>query len=284
VVDAAGEVIDVPAGRVDELAGALLATARGDRLVALGGGRVVDTAKALAAAAGGATRAMAIPTTLSGAEMTTTHRAARGAPDPTARTRAAVIVTDPAVAASQPGDAMAASALNALAHAVEGPCTRRANPVATLAAAEAARLLVGAFPDPVGPPDRGALALGALLAGYAIDSTGYGLHHVASQTLAREGGVPHAVANAALLPHTIVALERRAPGRIAALESHLDTPAAAAAARLAALAGAARLRDHRLAESTIPELARLAAARPDLDNTPPRATEEELAELYRQAY
>jgi DNA primase len=130
----------------------------------------------------------------------------------------------------------------------------------------------------------GALALGALLAGYAIDSTGYGLHHVASQTLAREAGVAHAVANAALLPHTIAALARRAPGRIAALDSGLPAPAARAAVRLAAMADASRLRDHGLAESAIPELARLAAARPDLDNTPPRATEEELAELYRQAY
>ena len=66
-----------------------------DRIVALGGGRVVDVAKALAAASGGKARAMAIPTTLSGAEMTRVHRQAAGAPEGTANVRPAVVVNDP---------------------------------------------------------------------------------------------------------------------------------------------------------------------------------------------
>src|SRR5690349_4378332 len=69
VFEAAGEVHDVPHGRVDEIAGELVGRFDGhDRLVALGGGRVIDVAKALAAASGGRQRAMAVPTTLSGAE------------------------------------------------------------------------------------------------------------------------------------------------------------------------------------------------------------------------
>jgi len=43
-------VHEVRSGRVDEIAGALLADVEGELLVALGGGRVIDTAKALAAA------------------------------------------------------------------------------------------------------------------------------------------------------------------------------------------------------------------------------------------
>src|SRR3954470_11031073 len=74
VVAGADALHIVPSGHVDEIAAGM--TARGDRLVALGGGRVIDTAKALAAAHGG--RAMAVPTTLSGAEMTRVHRHARG--------------------------------------------------------------------------------------------------------------------------------------------------------------------------------------------------------------
>ena len=111
----------------------------GDRIVALGGGRVIDVAKALAAARGA--RALAVPTTLSGAEMTSGHRHARGVDESTPRVRCAVVVFDPALAASQPVPELAASSLNALGHAVEGPCTVRANPVATLAAHEAARLI-----------------------------------------------------------------------------------------------------------------------------------------------
>ena len=73
---AAGAVHHVGQGTVPPLAAAALeALAPGDgRYVALGGGRVVDVAKALAAAE--APRpVIAIPTTLSGAEMTRGHGA-----------------------------------------------------------------------------------------------------------------------------------------------------------------------------------------------------------------
>ena len=55
--------------------------------------------------------------------------------------RPRVVVNDPALSASQPLAELAASALNALGHAAEGPCTPLANPVATLAAHDGARLL-----------------------------------------------------------------------------------------------------------------------------------------------
>jgi alcohol dehydrogenase class IV len=249
----------------------------GARIVALGGGRVIDVAKAVAAALGGEARAMAIPTTLSGAEMTRVHRHAAGVDESTPRVRCAVVVCDPALAASQPVDQLAASALNALAHAVEAPCTVAANPVATLTAHEAARLLTGAFEDP--DPDRDALALGALLAGYALDSTGYGLHHVMAQTLVRHGLAGHGVANAVLLPHTVAALRRRFPAELAAFG--LDV--AAAAARLRALTGVTRLRELGVDEAALDACAEEAAARPQLDATPPRASRAELREIYGAA-
>ena len=52
----------------------------GELLVALGGGRVIDVAKALAAA-DPPRRVAAIPTTLSGAEMTAVHRHVAGVAD-----------------------------------------------------------------------------------------------------------------------------------------------------------------------------------------------------------
>ena len=45
---------------------------------------------------------MAVPTTLSGAEMTRVHRHAAGVDESTPRVRCAVVVFDPALAASQP--------------------------------------------------------------------------------------------------------------------------------------------------------------------------------------
>ncbi|HEX2507995.1 MAG TPA: iron-containing alcohol dehydrogenase [Miltoncostaeaceae bacterium] len=274
IATGAAAVHEVPPGRVDEVSAGLRGAVRGPLLVALGGGRVIDVAKALAAA-DPPRRVAAVPTTLSAAEMTATHRLPIGA-EGAARVRPAVVVNDPALSASQPGPSLAASAANALGHAAEAPLTPRANPVATLAAGRAAELLMGGFEG--AEPDRDALALGALLAGYAMDSTGYGLHHVLSQTLARHAGVGHGPANAAMLPHAARALAQRFPGA-AGLEA-----IGAGAARLAQRAGAARLRDLGLSREDLPALAAAAAERPELANTPPAASAEELRRLYEAAW
>jgi alcohol dehydrogenase class IV len=299
VGEAAAGVHHVAAGGVPELAAEALAWARsaGDsdgRIVALGGGRVVDVAKAVAAALGdrsgegeasgrgGSAQAMAIPTTLSGAEMTRVHRHAAGVEESTRRVRCSVVLCDPELAASQPEDELAASALNALGHAFEGPCTVAAHPVAALVAHDAARRLVGAFAPRA--PDRDALALGALLAGYTIDSTGYGLHHVMAQTLVRLGVAGHGQSNAVLLPHTTGALAWRFPAQHAALTEALDEDPAAAAERLCARTGATRLRDLGVARGVLDACADAAATRRELDHTPPRADRAELRALYEAAF
>jgi alcohol dehydrogenase class IV len=286
VVEAAAAVHHVPGGEVPALAADALGRARmagGERrVVALGGGRVVDVAKAVAAALGGAARAMAIPTTLSGAEMTRVHRHAEGIDEATPRVRCAIVLCDPALAASLPRPELAASALNALGHAVEAPCTVMANPVATLVAHDAARRLVGALAPE--QPDRDELALGALLAGYALDSAGLGLHHVLSQTLVRRGLAGHGPANAIMLPHTIPALARRRPDAHAALADALGEDPAAAAARACALTGATRLRDLGVDPSALDACADTAAARQQLAATPPRAGRDELRALYEAAW
>jgi alcohol dehydrogenase class IV len=281
VVEGAAGVHMLGEGYVDELAGELLGAVARERVVALGGGRVVDTAKALAAASGGTQVAMAVPTTLSGAEMTRIHRRAAGSDQRAPTVRARVVVNDPDLSASQPLADLAASALNALSHAVEGPCTPLANPVATLAAHDVARLLARSLRE---QPDREALALGALLAGYVIDSTGYGLHHVLSQTLVRLAGASHGQANAVLLCHTISALAWRFPQRIDALGIALEDDPADVAARMCRLVGATRLRDIGVQREALAECAAAASERPELDLTPPRADRAELLALYEGAW
>jgi alcohol dehydrogenase class IV len=274
----AGALHEVAAGRVDEVAGALLdAVDPSELIVALGGGRVVDTAKALAAARppGERPHVAAVPTTLSAAEMTAVHRRAAGADGSLPGVRPAIVVNDPALSASQPEQALAASAANALGHAAEGPATIRASPLPALAGREAARLIGAAYGDD-GEPDRDALALGALLSGYAIDASGYGLHHVLSQTLARFGGVGHGAANAAMLPHTLVALERRGAAGAGELVG--------LATMLAGRAGAARLRDLGVDEAVLDVCADAAAGRAELDLTPPRPDRDELRALYAAAF
>src|SRR6185503_5027464 len=91
---AASAVREVPAGQVPDTSAALLAEVGEGPLVALGGGRVIDTAKALAAVSGA--RVAAIPTTMSGAEMTGSHRLPAGAEDRVrALVRPSLVIADP---------------------------------------------------------------------------------------------------------------------------------------------------------------------------------------------
>ena len=273
VAEAAGRIHHVRPGRVDEIAEELRATVSGDLLVALGGGRVIDVTKALAAVAGPPVRAAAIPTTLSAAEMARGHRHATEAPPGTPNVRPAIVINDPDLSASQPEPALAASAANALGHAVEGAVTVNASPVPILAAGEAVRLIEAAYAT--GEPDREALALGALLSGYTIDHSGLGLHHVLCQTIVRVAGAGHGPANAAMLPHTIGALRRRDAATI---------DASALARDLARRAGTERLRDIGVAEDQLEQIAEAAAKRPQLAVTPPAADEAELRDLLRAAW
>jgi alcohol dehydrogenase class IV len=277
VVEAAVEVHLVGPGLVDELSAALLSNVGGDGMVvALGGGRVVDTAKAIGGASG--RPAGAIPTTLSAAEMTKIHRTPAGAAD-ARRIRPVFVLNDPALCASQPPPELAASAANSLAHAVEGQCTTMASPVPTLAAREAARLIDAAYAGEIEDVHRDHLALAALLSGYAIDAAGYGLHHVLSQTLVRVGGAGHGPANAAMLPHTIAALEQRRLGYV-----DPDGSLRQLAHALARHAGADAIRKLGVEQATLADCARAAAQRAELALTPPAADEAELLAIYESAW
>ena len=296
VVDGAAAVHQVPAGGVDAVAAGLREAVEGDVLVALGGGRVIDVAKALAAA-DPPRRVAAIPTTLSAAEMTALHRHAAGVDSATPRVRPALVINDPTLSASQPAEQLAASAANSLGHALEAPLTPFASPVSTWAAHEAAHLLVSGLAaqdvdrDGLGingraaqDTDLDALALGALLAGYAIGASGYGLHHVVAQTAVREAGVGHGSANAILLPHTVRALARRFPDRLAAFDAALSNDAVSAAAAMARLSGAVKLRDVGVAPEQLGACADAAGRRPELALTPPVADRDELLAIYEAAW
>ena len=276
--------LHVPAGLVDELSAELLPAA-GDRpLVALGGGRVVDTAKAIAGVRGGP--CAAIPTTLSGAELTPFHRTPKGATG--ARlVRPSLVLADPALMASQPPQALAASAMNALAHAMESLYTPYANPVAELAALRGAELIASGVS--VEPPAREELALGALLAGYASASTGIAVHHATCQTIVRAAGSPHAETNAVMLPHFARLMAPRAPRQLGELAIALGAPArdpGEAAGRVAALArrsGHTRLSALGVEEDQLAPIASAVLAHPAVANTPSPPTEAELLALLREA-
>jgi alcohol dehydrogenase class IV len=272
LTEAATEVVYVPPGRVDEISAELLARhsfAPDVLLVALGGGRVVDTAKAIAGAVGA--RCAAIPTTLSGAEMTGFHRTPAGV-EGARLVRPVLVLADPSLMASAPPATLAATAMNALAHAMEALYTPLANPVSSMAALRAAALLAS--------DDRESLALGAVLAGYASGSTGIAVHHALCQTLVREAGTPHAETNAVMLPHSARLMEGRAPEALRAFREALPVELDALAAR----SGHTRLSSLGVREQQLPGVAETVAAHPYTANTPDPPGPEELLAVLRAAF
>jgi alcohol dehydrogenase class IV len=267
--------LDVPAGLVDEISAALLTDAGDAPLVALGGGRVIDTAKAI----GGVTGApvAAVPTTLSGAELTPFHRTPAGV-DGARMVRPSLVIADPLLMASQPGPQLWASAMNALAHGMEALYTPLANPVAEAAALRGARAI---FAEDV--------ALGALLCGWASGMTGFAVHHATCQLIVRTAGSPHAQTNAVMLPHFAGLMSGRAPGAMGELAHALGDPdgnpdaAAGRAAKLSARSGHTRLATLGVEEEQLPRVAAAVMQHPALGNTPEPPDEAELLELLRNA-
>ena len=272
-------VAHVPAGPVPEAAAATdahldrAAVSASRALVALGGGRVIDVAKALAAAHG--LDVVAVPTTLSGAEMTPIHRPlpdGRGA----GRLAPRLVVTDPELLTQRRQD-LAASAMNAFGHAMEALYLPGRSPVTSLAALGAVELLLRGLEAAEG--ERGALALGGLLAGYAIGATGLGFHHALCQTIVRESGAPHAGVYAVMAPHSLRFMLPRAPLELAPLmallagrggSAHLgERDGGTAVRRLAAVAaqsGLTTLSELGVGAAQLPAIAAAAVKRSEVRN------------------
>jgi alcohol dehydrogenase class IV len=236
--EAGSRVHVLPAGPVAEASAAVLGEIGSERLVAYGGGRMIDSAKGIAAVREG--EVAAIPTTLSGAPMTGIHRLPAGY-EAVGRSRPSLVVAYSEAMTSAPEAQLRATAMNALAHGAESLYTPLADETSRAAALRGAKLLAEPLDAPGERRDRAALALGALLCGLAVDRAGIALHHVLGQTTVRVLGIPHAEAYAALLPVTMDAMRERAPGQIEALESAVGASPGGIRERIADLGGHRRL-------------------------------------------
>jgi alcohol dehydrogenase class IV len=198
-----------------------------DCLLALGGGSVIDTAKAanIVLTLGGElleyegfglinaplTPLVAIPTTSgSGSEVTQfaviKHRGRQAKLSffsPYLVPSAAVL--DPVTTLSLPPLLTATTGMDALTHAVEAHLSTSANPVASGLALQAVRLIFANLPAAVqkgeDPGTRLAMMMAAAMAGMAFSSTMVGVVHAAAHACGGLHGVPHGLANAILLPH-----------------------------------------------------------------------------------
>jgi len=237
LAEAAGATHLVPPGQVPDVAAKVLDEVGSDRLVALGGGRVIDAAKAIAAVREG--EVAAVPTTMSGAEMTAIHRLPAGH-EGISGLRPALVLADPELMASAPEAELRASSMNALAHGADSLYTPLADELSRGSALRGARLIAASLDADRAGRDRSELALGSLLSANALDLAGLALHHVLSQTVVRVLGTPHAATSAALLPVTMEEMSGRAPEQIAALAEALGTDTDGIRRRIEQLGGGRR--------------------------------------------
>jgi alcohol dehydrogenase class IV len=273
-----------PAVAVPETAAALLESVRSANLVALGGGRTIDTAKAIAAVSGA--RVAAIPTTMSGAEMTGIHRLPAGAEDRVrALVRPALVIADPEAMTSAPEPELRASSINALAHGADSLYTPFANPVSRMTALRGAELIATSLDEDPVERNRAALAQGSILCGYAIDSGAFSLHHVICQTLVRICGGPHAGINAAILPRAMAFMVPRAPDGLEPLATTIGTTPAEIEPRILELGGnPPGLGDQGADRTKLPEALDAMLLRPELAFTPEPPTRPELESLIEDAW
>lgn len=247
----AGARIHVPQATIDE-ASIALAASGADLLIPVGGGSAIGLAKGLALRTG--LPILAVPTTYAGSEMTPVWGVSEGGRKATGRDIRVLpraVIYDPVLTLAVPTRVLAASGMNAMAHAAEALYATDANPVTDLLAEEAVRLLADSLPAVVDAPDapdpRAAGLQGAWLAGTVLGQCHMGLHHKLCHVLGGGWDLPHAESHALLLPYVLAfnlpaasaAAERlgralavppeEVPWSLRALHRRLDLPASLAA-------------------------------------------------------
>jgi maleylacetate reductase len=202
--------------------------ANADGLVAAGGGSAIGLAKIIALDTG--LPIIAVPTTYSGSEATPIWGTSEGERKTTGRDRRVVpraIVYDPDLTVALPAAVTAASAMNAIAHCVEGLWVAERTPVTVAYATEAMRRFGAHLPRAVAEGTdrdaRGECLIAAWLAGTVLTG-GTGLHHKLAHVLGGYG-LPHAETHAIILPHVArfnLAAASEARARLAAALGDAD--------------------------------------------------------------
>lgn len=211
--------------------------AQADGVVSLGGGSVIDGAKAVVAELAGdglVVAHVALPTTLSGAEFAhyygVTDDTADGA-QTTKRSFARTDVTptsviiDPELTVLTPDPLWAGSGIKALDHAVEGIALGGGRPVADVLALVGIRGLAESLAssrEPEALERRVACQLASWQCYVAPASTRLGLSHRIGQVLGGTFGVPHSLTSGITLPPVLRLLADLAPHAIAQVADALD--------------------------------------------------------------
>jgi alcohol dehydrogenase len=125
--------------------------------------------------------------------------------DPQAAFRIALL--DPRLTVTAPPSLTSSAGYDAISHAVESYVTKKRNPISSMLAREAWRLLESNFEKVLNAPSdieaRGAMLLGSYLAGLAIENSMLGATHACANPLTKNFGVTHGLAIAVMLPRVV---------------------------------------------------------------------------------
>lgn len=180
-----------------------------DLIVALGGGGVIDCAKAMACICREKVRLIAIPTTSgSGAEVTDHTVLTHGRdvhPLSDSRLQPDAAILDSTLLDTLPKHLIAEAGFDVLCHCVESYVAQGAGTVTDILAADAFCAAYANLPASYAGniQVRMKIHMAATIAGIALCQTGLGLCHAVAHSLGRAFHVPHGQLNAILLPAVI---------------------------------------------------------------------------------
>jgi maleylacetate reductase len=201
--------------------------------VTLGGGSATGFGKAVALSH--RVPQLCLPTTYAGSELTPIWGLTEGAVKRTGRdlgVQPVTVIYDPELTLDLPVSIAGPSAMNALAHAVEGLYGPGANPVMSAVALESVRVLVEHLPrmkqEPTSIDERSAVLYGAYLAGAVLAVVGTSLHHKTCHVLGGLYNLDHGQMNAVVLPHALAFNAPAIPDAYARLGAVLGADAAGA--------------------------------------------------------
>ena len=204
------------------------------------------------------------------------------------------VILDPELTSTVPSAVAKATALDAVAHAVETYVTRPRNPVSQMYSRQAWRLLMESLDlgrNAIGEVDaRARRLLGAHLAGAAIECSMLGAAHACANPLTAIHDISHGAAVGLMLPH-VVRFNEPAVGFLydELLQSCSDDPPDGTLSEYLDRLGSAtglpmRLRDYGLSRTDLVGLAKSAANEWTAEFNPRPVATDELRTIYDAAF
>lgn len=226
-----------PVAEIDAAA-ELTSEAKVDGIISFGGGSPIDAAKIigirLADAGGRAIPSVAIPTTLSVAELAAgagyTSEAGDKAGMRDGRLLPEAVIYDAQLTLSTPLQLWLSTGIRALDHAVEGFLADGEHPFNDVMALEAVRRLFDSLPRAKAAPlDLAVRTENQLAAWFSFTLPGAsagGLSHTMSKQIGARYSIPHGVTSCLMLPHVMRYLASKKPDRMAVLSQAMEGDAA----------------------------------------------------------